>query len=489
MSGTRKIRKKMKKTEGKILIVDDNAMNIELLEATLEPLNHGILKFSSPVEALEATKNLKIDVALIDVEMPEMDGFQFSEKFIETHKETPVIYVSAHGQNENKIRGYKLGSLAYIEKPFDVNTTRAQVQSVLKLKHMQDELFKEKEKLDIIYQFTNNEIIITDLNFNIISQNHKLLNEKVYSNKSFIEIAAENSQEECLTQLTNFCCSNEKYVSFKFVLENKTFTKTSISKIIVDEECAGYLIMMIDMTEEIEAQRQKERFIEMLTHDLKTPVRAEKRALELLLEGSFGQLNKDQEEMIQEILNSSRYMMRMTDNVLVRYKIDNGKCKINKRPNSIKETLQDCIDGLKYLLEAENQKIKISTNIENDVFDYDEMEIKRVLTNLIANASEYSPKGSSISISVIQKENEMEITVEDEGLGISEDKLECIFEEYISGAERFKKVGSGLGLFITKKIVEAHKGKIHAESTLGKGARFIFSLPCEQNAEIEIAKT
>ncbi len=478
----------MKKTEGKILIVDDNLMNIELLEATLEPLGVEILTFSSPLEALRETKNKKIDVALIDVVMPEIDGFQFTEEFVKEHKETPVIYVSAHGENENKIRGYKLGSLAYIEKPFDVNTTRAQVQSVLKLKHMQDELFKEKEKLDMIYEFTNNEIIITDLNFEIVSQNNKLLEKTVYSNKSFIQILKENEQTEGLNLLEKFTVSEEKQTTFRFIFLNGKFTRTTVSKITVDGEQVGYLIMMIDITEEIEAQKQKERFIEMLTHDLKTPVRAEKRALELLLSESFGKINKEQEEIIKEILNSSRYMMRMTDNVLTRYKINNGQCKIAKKPNSIRQTLQSSVDGLKYLLENENQKVIITTNLENDIFDFDELEIKRVLTNLITNASEYSPKGTSIYISVAQKDDNLEITVEDEGHGIADDKLEYIFEEYITGSEKFKKVGTGLGLFITKKIVEAHKGKVHAESKKEGGSKFIFSLPVEKTADIEITQ-
>ncbi len=478
----------MEKTEGKLLIVDDNAMNIELLEATLEPLGYEILSYINPLKALEDLKDVKIDLALIDVVMPEMDGFNFTEKFTETHKNTPVIYVSAHGANENKIRGYNLGSFAYIEKPFDVNTTRAQVKSVLKLKHMQDELLKEKKKLDIIYEFTKDEIILADLNFNIISQNHKLLTNKKYLNKSFIEILKENNQTENIELLQEFVKSENEYISFRVIIEEEKYTKTNISKIHVADSSAGYLIVMTDLTEEIKAERDRERFIEMLTHDLKTPVRAEKRALELLLDGSFGELNEEQQEMVKEILHSSRYMIRMTDNVLTRYKIDNGQCKLHKNPNSIKQILQSSIDGLKYLLEEQNQTIKINTDITNDILNFDELEMKRVITNLIANASEYSPPDTTIYISVKQNPDNIEVSVQDEGPGIAEDKLETIFNEYISGAERFKKVGSGLGLFISKKIIEAHNGKIYVESKPGCGAKFTFCIPYEQSLDVEITQ-
>ena len=162
-------------TKGKILIVDDCSMNIELLQETLAPFEYEILTYTNPFEALEKERHSHIDIALIDIIMPGLDGFRFAEEFVKSHKNTPIVYVSAHGENENKIKGYNSGSFVYIEKPFDVKTVRAQIQSILKLKEVQDELLNEKEKLDNIFEFSSNEIILTDINFNIISQNKKIL--------------------------------------------------------------------------------------------------------------------------------------------------------------------------------------------------------------------------------------------------------------------------------------------------------------------------
>ena len=114
-----------------------------------------------------------------------------------------------------------MGSFAYIEKPFDVNTTRAQVQSVLKLKKMQDELINEKKKLDSIFEFSSNEIILTDLNFNIVSQNNKIISKEKYKNKNFIEILKENNQTEAVEELLNFSESNDKKTTFRVVINNE----------------------------------------------------------------------------------------------------------------------------------------------------------------------------------------------------------------------------------------------------------------------------
>ena len=106
----------------------------------------------------------------------------------------------------------------------------------------------------------------------------------------------------------------------------------------------------------------------MLTHDLKTPVRAEKRALELLYDGSFGELNSNQKDIIKEILNSSRYMMRMTDNILARYKLESENYALHLTTNSLKQTLQNCIDEVLYLFEEGQQTLKVNIDLDNDVF-------------------------------------------------------------------------------------------------------------------------
>lgn len=477
---------RMEKTEGKILIVDDNSLNVELLAATLAPLNYDILTYASPQKALRELKNTKIDAVLIDIIMPEIDGFMFVEKFLKTHQNTPVIFVSAHTAKENKIRGYNMGSFAYIEKPFDVNTIRAQIHSVLKLKKTQDELLGEKEKLDCIFKFSSNEIILTDTSFNIISQNNKILDKKKYFTKNFIDILKINNQTESIENLNLFTNSEQKQTSFRVIIDGKKYIKTNISKILTESNASGFLIVMDDRTEEIKIEQQRENFIETLTHDLKTPVRAETRALELLYEGSFGILSLEQKDIIKEMLNSSHYMTRMTDNILLRYKLENGSCSTIKQPCSLKLTLENCLETLKYLFEAENKTIKLETDIHNDILELDEREIKIALTNIIANAAEYSPPHSTVTISIQKSENSIELSVKDEGPGIPKDKLNIIFDENAHINKRFKKVSSGLGLFITKRIMEAHNGTVNVESITGKGSKFTLVFPLHQPTNTNI---
>lgn len=469
----------MEKTNGTILIVDDSSMTLELLEDTLAPLNCKILSYTSALKALDNLKDTSIDVVMIDIVMPELDGFLFIEKFMKTHKNTAVIFVSGHPDGKNKVRGYNLGSYTFIEKPFEVSAIRAQVNNILKLKKANDELLEEKEKLDCIFQYSSNEIILTDTDFNIINQNYKILTKTKNIAPNYIDILMNNKQNDAVHSLTNFAQSKEKQASFNVTIDNEKYIKTNVSKIYKNSRHAGFLIIMDDRTEEVKNEEQREQFIETLTHDLTTPVRAEQRALELLYDGSFGALQKEQKDIIKEILNSSRYMMRMTNNVLTKYRLDNNKFKIFKRTYSIKNSLEDCLEKLNYLFESENQTVKVKSNTTHDVFDFDEREIKRVLINLLANASEYSPTGSTIYVNITDENRMINLSVKDEGQGISKEMIKSLFDEEKFAKTRFKKVGSGMGLFIAKKIMEAHNGKIIIDSQVGKGTTFTLSLPIE----------
>ena len=140
---------------------------------------------------------------------------------------------------------------------------------------------------------------------------------------------------------------------------------------------------------------------------------------------------------------------------------------------------------MNYLFEGEKQTVKIISNLKNDIFDYDEREIKRVLINLIANASEYSPSGSNIFITLDEDCLHLVLTIQDEGSGISQEQLQSMFDENQTFKPRFKKVGSGMGIYITKKIMEAHNGNILVESKPGLGSKFTLLIPIEKSCTVE----
>lgn len=350
----------------KVMIVDDNLMNVELLEEILSKFNLKISKFLKPKDACQAMLHEKFDLFLLDVMMPDMSGFELAKRIKDTphNQNAPIIFVSALSDSHNKMKGYNLGSFAYIEKPFDVNMIKSQIFNILKNQRAQE----------------------------IITSN-------------------------------------------------------------------------------------KEDFLATVAHDLKTPINAGINALNLLLDRNLGELEEPQHELVEDILNSTKFMKDMVENILCKNKIEGNKITLSKNVYSLKELVDRCIEITKYILSPRKQKIHFECKISNTLLPMDFLEMKRAVHNLIANASEYSPDGSKILIKIFETGNNIGLSVQDFGKGIDLVHQKDVFSQYMSFAKKYKRVGSGLGLYITKRIVEAHGGEITLKSKVGYGTKITVFLP------------
>lgn len=235
-------------------------------------------------------------------------------------------------------------------------------------------------------------------------------------------------------------------------------------------------------------QDERDCFIETVTHDLKTPVRSEIRAMDLLLNGHFGELNPKQAAVLGEILNSSNSMFFMLDSILSKYNLDQNKVKLIPSKFSLNELIKESVQDVRILFENKRQSINICfENIADEIFaDY--AAIKRIVINLLSNAIKFSREESLIEIRVFDDEYNTKISFIDYGIGISSTEIKNIFKYKKHNIQKLKQVGSGLGLYISQRIVEMHGGKIIVESKEGEGSNFTISLPKQQAyAEKEVS--
>lgn len=337
--------------------------------------------------------------------------------------------------------------------------------------------FEKADLLSNLFAMANDEIILTDCDFNILERNYKIFTKKSDNVNNFFDLLKKRNLLEEIHFILKFSKGKSEKTSLRLILPEGKYIKTQISKRKQCGKLCGYLMVLTDYTQEIVRIREKEYFIDTLMHDLKTPARAEERALELLCEESLGTLNREQKQLLKEILTSSRYMVRMTDNVLAKLRLETEGLVLKKQMNSIKNTIESCINDLKYMLEASEQTIKVTSKITDDYFIYDEETIKLVLKNLLTNASEYSPKNSTIYVKITNLQQNIAISIRDEGKGIETEKIKTLLYNPESYNKRFKKVSAGLGLFISKKILEAHNGAIDIVSEINSGCEIVVKLP------------
>lgn len=218
-------------------------------------------------------------------------------------------------------------------------------------------------------------------------------------------------------------------------------------------------------------------FIAMFTHDLKTPINSGIYALEMILNDKRNPISNYHREILNDILNSEKYMKNLTENLLCKCKSDNGHIDLNKEKSNFTKLVKSCISDMSYIVNEKNQKIIFNTQKEDIFINIDILNIKRVINNLISNASKYSKNSSSIIITLEQKNKYAVLEVQDFGYGIEMKNLSKVFDKYVRLANTQKTSGTGLGLYVAKVITDAHKGSIDIKSKKDYGTTITIRLP------------
>lgn len=238
----------------------------------------------------------------------------------------------------------------------------------------------------------------------------------------------------------------------------------------------GLYLLIQDVNREKRMNKLRADFISNVTHELKTPLTAINMFAEAL---NMGKATSDssQKKYTNIIVKESENLKRMINNILEFSRKENNKLSYKLEYSNLTNIVNSAIKEMDYFLEI-NQidvNLNISTNIFANVYPEG---IKQALSNLISNAIKYSSSNKKLSIQLFKKENEIFIEVEDFGIGIPPEKLELIFEKFyrVNSSENETASGTGLGLTVTKDIIEEQHGKLLVESTLGKGSKFTIVL-------------
>jgi signal transduction histidine kinase len=227
------------------------------------------------------------------------------------------------------------------------------------------------------------------------------------------------------------------------------------------------------------ANRHKSEFLANMSHELRTPLNAIIGFSEVLQERFFGELNEKQAEYTDDILTSGRHLLSLINEILDLSKVEAGRMELELATFDIPIAIDNARTFVRE--RATTHGITIDVTVDERLGDFvgDERKIKQILLNLLSNAVKFTPEGGRIGINARQADGAVEISVTDTGIGIAPEDQPKIFEEFRQvGTDYAHKVeGTGLGLTLAKKFVELHGGKIWVESEVGKGSRFIFTLP------------
>jgi signal transduction histidine kinase len=226
------------------------------------------------------------------------------------------------------------------------------------------------------------------------------------------------------------------------------------------------------------ANRHKSEFLASMSHELRTPLNAIIGFSEVLLDRLFGDLNAKQEEYLQDVLESGRHLLSLINDILDLSKVEAGRMELEVGRFALPEILEN---GLTMVRErAGRHGIALSLDVDQgiDGIEADERKVKQVVFNLLSNAVKFTPDGGQVGIRAGMDDAGVWITVWDTGIGIAPENQGRIFEEFQQAAAgKERREGTGLGLALSRRLVELHGGRIWVDSELGKGSTFVFTLP------------
>lgn len=244
-----------------------------------------------------------------------------------------------------------------------------------------------------------------------------------------------------------------------------------------DEGGRRVFVHVQDVTERQRLEQMRKKFVAMVSHDLRTPLTSISMGLDMLQEGSCGDLSDSAKTVLRQAQSSSDFVISLVTELLDAEKLQTSEFVPDLRRTTVKAVVDKALIATEAI--SKQAVVSIEADITNDMFQADEDRIAQVLINLIGNAIKYSPRQSTVVVKAGLEGAGVKFRVIDRGPGIPADMQTAIFEPYrqLQQPKGTKRLGFGLGLAICKLLVDAHKGSISVTSQVGAGSTFEFSIP------------
>lgn len=438
----------------KILVVDDRRENLIALRTVLKDIEIELIEATSGNEALTATLNHQFALALLDIQMPDMDGYELASILREDEKTAalPFIFISAvYTDNLNVFKGYEKGAFSFITKPFKPEILLNKVRFFIE-KHQQEHSLRQ---------------LNTDLRLG-----------KAKVEEQAIRLKA--SEEELITRQNELVKANHELEEKSRLLEVK-----NNELLLTSEE-------LQTKARELELSNQyKSEFLANMSHELRTPLNSILLLSDLLIENINGNLTQEQTEFARVINNSGNSLLDLINDILDLSKIESGKFQLEIEtisPVALCEKVREMMEPV-----ARKKQLDFEVTIAPDLpqkIDSDQLKLEQVLKNFLSNAFKFTEKGKVELIArkpdkaELQHLNDPEnqgisFEVRDTGIGIPPDKQEIIFNAFqqADGSTRRKYGGTGLGLSISKSIAAMLHGDVILKSKPGEGSSFTLVIP------------
>ena len=497
----------------KILIIDDDKVDMVTIVRSIS--HSGIIadieNAFSAQDGIEKIKSVNYDLIFLDYMMPDSDGISFLKKLRDLDIETPVIFVTSHGDEQIASQAILGGASDYIPKTLLTPDGVSQsIRNALKL----HESLKERKKTELALKINAKRLSEAQKLAKIGSWELNLLDNEVYFSDQFYSIfeidqnckatmsllksrLCQPDDAELFDKNLNYVRNNNSEVQFSHVLKSKNGSVKYINeyiKCLNDENNEPLKILgtIQDVSSQKEIEREliaakdaaeqstrvKEQFLTNMSHEIRTPMNGI-LGFAKILEGSA--LDNDQLQSVHAIKRAGKNLMVVINDILDFSKIEANKIVFEKANFYLSKNIKAVMELLSPI--ADDKRIKLILDIDSQINDSligDPTRLSQILINLLGNALKFTTKGYvELMVSQVKQTDQdisLEFAITDTGMGIPKDKIDSIFESFnqASNETTRKFGGTGLGLTITRRLIELQGGSIKVESEIDKGSKFSF---------------
>ncbi|MDB6042659.1 MAG: response regulator [Gammaproteobacteria bacterium] len=418
-----------------ILLVDDQQARLLTYESILSELGQNLVSAHSGLEALEKLMKEEFAVVLLDVSMPDMDGFE-AARLIHEHprfEKTPIIFVTGvHVSELDRLKGYKVGAVDYVSIPVVPEILRSKVAVLV-------ELYCKRRELQ-------------ELNRTLALANARLA-------QANTTLQAEKTRElETLNRVLQ--CANAELEAANRSLQTEVTERTRVELVLK------------------EADRHKDEFLAMLAHELRNPLAPIHNAIQLMRRKQLGdpQVVWSRDIIERQVV----HLTRLVDDLLDVSRITRGKINLNKEVIELKTLVARTVEIAQPLIEERGHTLTVAVPDRMLAVLGDPTRLTQALGNVLGNAAKYTEGGGRITLSVTAIGAEVEIRVRDSGIGIPAELMPMIFKLFtqLDRTSGPAQSGLGIGLALVQRLVEMHGGSVSAHSEgLGRGSEFVIRLP------------
>jgi PAS domain S-box-containing protein len=511
---------KIQKKEAKILFVDDDPTYRRSFKYEMQSEKAYLIEAACDgKEALDRLKSFAADIVISDLKMPYMDGLELLEKISIRYPDVLVLLITAVGNVETVVRAMKLGAHDFIQKPLDFDMVKVIIKKAVSHQHFQRELKESRDNTRLLGRLVEETvyamIFITDASGVITMVNTLAASTLGYTKEELLECNMDQlfrlNDNAIWQQIAEAVYEDSRWRGELEAVckENGRLpVDMAVSRAESKVPSKGQIICFVsDLSQQKALDHMKAEFVAVASHELRTPLTSIKNAVDIIMGGKTGVVNKKQEYFISMAKRNVDKLCCLVEDMFDIFQMESGEMALYFEPMDIKACIADLLNIFKPL--AEKKSISLEMAVDSDMMSVyaNKERIKQVIANLVDNAIKFTPEYGAVTIQAHQqiekrrggsqriqqptsdiqnrkgpKSNVMQITVTDNGIGIPAKIVDRIFDKFYQAESSLsieERVGMGLGLALCKYTVEAHGGIIWCKSAKGKGSTFGFTLPVE----------